>query len=73
MKINVTGLAIICFPLIILLTSCTKDSLQRSAYLTMKNYNEQQCKKDMNADCPTQHDYDKYQQELEKLNTPSGY
>ena len=55
------------------LGACSKESMQRSAYLTMNNYDEMQCKQDQNHDCPTQIEYDKYQQEMEKLYVPSRY
>ena len=73
MKISGSGITALYCSLFLLLTSCSKDTMQRSAYLTMKGYDEQQCKRDLNADCPAHDDYEKYQQKLEKPYTPSGY
>lgn len=73
MKIPTLSILMAALISILALSACSKDSIQRSAYLTMKNYDEMKCKKDNNHDCPTQIEYEKYQEEMEKLYTPSGY
>ena len=54
-------------------TACTKESLNRTAYLTMKNYDEQQCKKDLNTDCPPQMEYEEYKDQLKRSGPRNGY
>ena len=45
-------------------TSCSKDSLKRTSYETLKNIHEQQCQKDLSSDCPERESYDAYQRKI---------
>lgn len=49
------------------MTACSTESVQRTGYETLQNIGEQQCEKDLSADCPERRSYDEYRQELKDL------
>ena len=48
---------------IILVQACSKDALQRTGYETLQNVQEQQCEKELSADCPERARFEDYQQQ----------
>lgn len=49
------------------MTACSTVSVQRTAYETLQNVGEQQCEKDLSADCTERTDYDEYQEERKDI------
>ena len=48
---------------IFLVQSCSKEALQRTGYETLQNVQEQQCEKELSADCPERVRFEDYQQQ----------
>lgn len=46
------------------LTGCGSDPIQRTAYETLRNLENQACEKDLSRACPPRESYDEYQAKL---------
>jgi hypothetical protein len=53
-----------------LVAGCASEAVKHAAYETLQNVGQQQCEKSLSSDCDKRIDYDVYQREREKLNTP---
>lgn len=43
------------------ITACSSETVQRTSYETLKNIEQQQCDKDLSKDCPPRESYEEYQ------------
>jgi outer membrane biogenesis lipoprotein LolB len=49
------------------LTGCSSDSAQRTAFEALQNVNQEDCQKLPSVECPKRESYDDYQRERKKL------
>lgn len=56
---------------VLFICGCSLDQAQHVAYHSVQGYSQLQCKKNPTADCLTNSDYDKYQQQKQDLNSTS--
>ena len=53
-----------------LLAGCGGNAAQRSAYESVQNVGQQDCRRDPNARCPGRQSYDEYQKQRDELRRP---
>lgn len=44
----------------LILSACSREAVQRTTYETLQNLGEQQCEKDLSAECSERQSYDEY-------------
>ena len=52
---------------VLLLASCSSDSLKRNAYQSVQTMQQQECLKQPSSDCPPAESYNKYEKQREEL------
>jgi len=57
--------------LVLVISSCSWETLQRTGYETVKNIGTQQCQKNVSSECQKTEDYDSYQGKRKALELPS--
>jgi len=62
-----TGLLIYLILLLAGMQGCSKESIKRSTFGGAQLYGQQQCNREVSADCPEPDSYEEYQRKREEL------
>jgi len=51
---------------------CSIESIKRTTYETLQNFNRQKCVKNLSSDCGKKESYDEYQRQRKELEQPAS-
>ena len=59
--------AVLCLAIIALVSGCSSETAKRTAYETMQNVRQQECRKNLSPDCDKRDSYEDYERERKAL------
>jgi len=59
--------AVLCLAIIALVSGCSSETAKRTAYETMQNVRQQECRKNLSTDCDKRDSYEDYERERKAL------